>query len=138
MKEKKYVKSGFHSILNNGHLSDVEVANLSDFEPEESLNKTNDSETEKLYQINLDYLLREIGGEYVIIPVGEECTINNAVMTPNHSAVFIWKAFQEPSTEEDVVQKALQEYEASLEIIRNDVHRFVEDSLSRGILREVD
>ena len=38
---------------------------------------------EKKYHVNSDYLLREIAGEYAIIPVGTACQISNAVMVPN-------------------------------------------------------
>ena len=40
------------------------------------------------FRVNPDYVLRDICGEYAIIPVGEECLIANAVMTPNESAAF--------------------------------------------------
>ena len=35
---------------------------------------------EKKYRVSADYLLREIAGEYAIIPVGAACQISNAVM----------------------------------------------------------
>ena len=91
----------------------------------------------KKYQINPDYILRQIGGEYAIIPVGTECLISNAVMTPNESAVFLWKAFQQPSTEDDVVKKVMQEYDGVPEIIRRDVHCFLVQAYNCQILREV-
>ena len=34
---------------------------------------------EKKYRVSADYLLREIAGEYAIIPVGAACQISNAV-----------------------------------------------------------
>ena len=51
---------------------------------------------EKKYHVNSDYLLREIAGEYAIIPVGTACQISNAVMVPNDTAAFLWNAFQQP------------------------------------------
>lgn len=88
--------------------------------------------------INSGYLLREIAGEYVIIPVDEECMVSNAVMTPNETAVFIWKAFQQPSTIEEVVQQGIQEYDAPEDIIRKAVHQFVEDALLYKILERAN
>ena len=93
---------------------------------------------EQQYQINPNYLLREIGGEYVIVPVGEECVISNAVMNPNPTAVFLWKAFQQPSTVDQVVQKGLQEYEVDEDTLRNAVQRFVKETLRLRILEEMD
>lgn len=90
----------------------------------------------KYYRINPDYMLRELAGEYVIIPVGENCSITNAVMTPNQTAVFIWKFFEQPATEEAAVKKALEMYEGPEEAIRQGIHGFIEESLKYGILRE--
>ena len=53
---------------------------------------------EKKYRVSADYLLREIAGEYAIIPVGAACQISNAVMVPNDTAVFLWNAFLQPHT----------------------------------------
>ena len=95
------------------------------------------SKTRTLYQINPNFVLRQIGGEYAIIPVGDECLISNAVMIPNDSAVLLWNEFSSPRTEEEAVMRMLQDYEGSVEKIRDDVHRFVKESLSYRVMREV-
>lgn len=89
-----------------------------------------------LYRINPDYVLREICGEYAIIPVGEECLIANAVMTPNESAAFIWKAFAEPNTLENVVTLCLTEFDATEEELTLAVRSFVRDGLRYRLLLE--
>ena len=88
------------------------------------------------YKINPDYVLREICGEYAIIPVGEECLIANAVMTPNESAAFIWKAFAEPNTLENVVTLCLTEFDATEEELALAVRSFVRDGLRYRLLLE--
>ncbi len=91
---------------------------------------------EKKYCIKPGYILREIAGEYAIIPVDEECMISNAVMVPNDTAVFLWKAFQQPSTIEDVVRKGIREYDTTEVTIRNAVNRFIEEALRYKIIEE--
>lgn len=93
---------------------------------------------EKKYCIKPGYILREIAGEYVIVPVDEECMISNAVMSPNDSAVFFWKVFQTPHTKEDAVRKGLQEYDVEEETIRSAVYRFLKDTLKYNIIEEVE
>ena len=44
----------------------------------------------------------------------------------------------EPNTEEKVIAKVLEEYEAPEEKVEDDVHRFIQESLRRQILKEVD
>ena len=105
---------------------------------EEEGKKISDADREKRYQISEDFVLRQIGGEYAVIPIGEAPSISNAVMSPNDSAVFLWKQFMEPNTEEKVIAKVLEEYEAPEEKVEDDVHRFIQESLRRQILKEVD
>ena len=93
---------------------------------------------EKKYCIKPGYILREIAGECVIVPVDEECMISNAVMSPNDSAVFFWKVFQTPHTKEDAVRKGMQEYDVEEAIIRSAVNRFLKDTLKYKIIEEVD
>lgn len=93
---------------------------------------------EKRYQIKSSYILREIAGEYAIVPVDEESVISNAVMLPNETAVFLWKAFQEPCTMDEVVKKALCEYDAEEEIIQNAVARFMRETLTYKMMMEVE
>ena len=104
---------------------------------DEHLKNDNNTEENKRYRIRSGYILREIAGEYAIIPVDEESLITNAVMAPNDTAVFLWKAFLYPSTIEDVVKKGMQEYDATEETIRNATYRFVEETLRYRMLKEV-
>lgn len=88
------------------------------------------------YCIVSDYILREIAGEHVIVPTGEQAVINNAVMAPNHTALFLWKAFQDPHTIEEVVAEGLEHFEVDIETLRSAVKRFVSDGLKYRFMRE--
>lgn len=133
---KQYKKPEYHFVHNSGGLSGDEIAKLTDEELAEYLHKCNFTEEKKKYRIKSGYILREIAGEYAIVPIDEECLITNAVMVPNDSAVFLWNVFQQPTTIEDVVQKGIKEYEVTEDKIRNAVKRFVEDTLKYQILKE--
>lgn len=89
------------------------------------------------YCVSQGYVLREILGESVIVPVDKECLISNAVITPNDTAVFLWRAFQKPSTKEEVIQKCMEEYEAAEGNIRDSVERFVQSALEYRFLKRV-
>lgn len=101
-------------------------------------NKCNFAEKKMKYYINPGYVLREIAGEYAIVSVDEKNMITNALMVPNETAVFLWNAFQQPSTEENVVSHVIQEYDAPEEVIRGAVNRFVKELLKYEILKEVE
>ena len=92
----------------------------------------------KRYRIHPDFALREIAGEYAIVPLGEETVFSNTMMTPNKTAAFLWKSFSKPSTEEDVVSRALEQFNGDEMAIRRDVKRFISETLKNKVLLEVD
>ena len=63
---------------------------------------------------------------------------SNAVMAPNGTAVFLWEAFQQPSTIQDVVVEAMQKYDVTEEQIYKSISNFVKQSLEFKVLEEVE
>lgn len=134
---EKYVNTEYHFVRNSGGLSGKELAKLSDDELAEYLRQDSILQEKKKYRINQDFILREIAGEYTIIPTGGDNVFSNAVMAPNETAVFLWEAFQQPSTIQDVVVEAMQKYDATEEQIYNSISNFVKQSLEFKVLEEV-
>ena len=131
-------KPEFHIARGEDGLSTEEAARMPGGE-ETGLHKNNNvTDEKKKYRIKPGFILREIAGEYAIVPVDAECLFSNAVMAPNDSAVFLWKIFQEPCTIERAVEKTLQEYDVAEDIVQNAIYRFVNDTLKFRILEEAD
>mgnify|MGYP002799736185 FL=1 len=135
---EKYVNTEYHFVRNSGGLSGKELAKLSDDELAEYLRQDSILQEKKKYRINPDFILREIAGEYTIIPIGGNNVFSNAVMAPNETAVFLWEAFQQPSTIQDVVVEAMQKYDATEEQIYKSISNFVKQSLEFKVLEEVE
>ena len=137
---KEYKKPEFHFVRNPGGLSGDELAKLSDDELSRYLKDDRYQLEKKKYRIRPDFILREIAGEYAIVPVGTESgnPLENTVMAPNGSAVFIWKNFEQPSTLEDVVIRGMLEYDVAEERMRRSVENFVIDALNYKILEEAE
>ena len=134
----KFVKPEMHYIRCEGELTGEEMLQLSDEEPEEYLKRIGYEQAKKRYRIHPDFALREIAGEYAIVPLGETQFFTNAMMTPNKTAAFLWQAFSEPSTEEDVVMRALERFDGAEADIRRDVEMFMKETMKRQALVEVD
>ena len=134
---EKYVNTEYHFVRNSGGLSGKELAKLSDDELAEYLRQDSILQEKKKYRINPDFILREIAGEYTIIPTGGNNVFSNAVMAPNETAVFLWEAFQQLSTIQDVVVEAMQKYDATEEQIYNSISNFIKQSLEFKVLEEV-
>ncbi|MDY4583512.1 MAG: PqqD family protein, partial [Candidatus Faecousia sp.] len=117
---KEYKSPEYHFVRNPGGLSGSELAKLSDDELSRYLSGDSYQREKKKYRIKSGYILREIAGEYAIVPAGAESDspLENTVMAPNGSAVFIWKHFEEPSTLEDVVVQGMLEYDVTEDRMR--------------------
>ena len=86
-------------------------------------------------QISKDFILQKVGGSYVAVPVGETSKTFNGMVRLNETGVFLWKKLSEKdSTEEDLVNALLAEYDVAREIAAADVHRIVEQLRQSGIL----
>ncbi|MDD3185467.1 MAG: PqqD family protein [Anaerostipes sp.] len=90
----------------------------------------------KLYKTNEDFLLREIAGEYILVPVGNGAQQLNGMLTLNDTFRFVWEQFKEARTIEDVVKRTEQEYDAEKGRIEQDVCQFVRECLEYGFMKE--
>ncbi len=80
-------------------------------------------------KMNESFVLREIGGEVVIIPTDDTSLIGNGMLSPNETGAFIWKQFSEARTIPEVIQNCMKEYDGTEEEITQAVVSFVQQSL---------
>ncbi len=90
----------------------------------------------KKYRANPDFLLREVAGEAVLIPVGEAGVFENSVISLNDTCSFLWKLFQEPRTEEEVIAEAKKEYSDPDGEMEQGIKSFIEEYVKYGLLKE--
>lgn len=76
-------------------------------------------------KIEKEFILREIAGDYVIVPTGKTALEFNGLITVNELGAFIWKKLQQEVTEDELIQDILEEYEVDEETARNDVEEFL-------------
>lgn len=135
---KEYKRPEFHFVRNPGGLRGGELADLSDSELSRYLPKDYYLQEKKKYRIKPDFILREIAGEYAIVPIGSDNAFSNVMMAPNNTAVFLWKEFEQASTIQDVVIHAIEKYDAEEEKIRESIDKFVKESMKYQVLEEVE
>ncbi|MEE1196678.1 MAG: PqqD family protein [Lachnospiraceae bacterium] len=76
-------------------------------------------------KIEKEFILREIAGDYVIVPTGKTALEFNGLITVNELGAFIWKKLQQDVTEDELIQDILEEYEVDEETARHDVEEFL-------------
>ena len=62
-------------------------------------------------KVEKEFVLREIAGDYVIIPTGQTVLYFNGLITVNEIGAFLWNLLQDEVTVEDLVKAVLDEYD---------------------------
>ena len=83
-------------------------------------------------KIKKGFVLREVGGESVVVPVGEMSKVFHGMINLNETGAFLWKFFSEAHTIDEAVAALLKEYDVEESLARDEVEKFVETIKSRG------
>ena len=89
-------------------------------------------------KVEKEFVLREIAGDYIIIPTGETVLEFNGLITVNEVGVSLWKMLQQDITQEDLVKGILDEYDVEESIAREDIQEFLDILVKSGILTKDD
>lgn len=81
-----------------------------------------------------EVVLREIAGEYLLIPTGQTALKIHGMITLSESGLLLWKKLQKDCTEEELIETILSEYEVDRETARADVQAFLGQMNEVGIL----
>ena len=82
-------------------------------------------------KIQKEFVLREIAGDYVIIPTGKTALTFNGLITVNEVGAELWKMLQSDVTFEDLTQGLLDIYDVDEETVKEDIREFL-DTLEKG------
>ena len=89
-------------------------------------------------KVQKEFVLREIAGDYVIIPTGKTVLTFNGLITVNEVGADLWKMLQSDVTFEELLRGILEEYEVDEETAREDIREFLEKLQQGGILDKID
>ena len=85
-------------------------------------------------RVDKEFVLREIAGDYIIIPTGKTGVEFNGLITVNEVGVSIWNMLQKEVTFDDLVKGILDEYDVEEQVAREDIREFLDNLISGGIL----
>lgn len=85
-------------------------------------------------KVSGEMILREIAGEFILIPVGQTALKVHGMISLTESGMLLWKKLQDDCSEADLVDTILGEYEIDRETAIKDVQAFLEKLDDIGIL----
>lgn len=80
------------------------------------------------------FMLREVAGQWVVVPLGERVVEFNCIMTLSESGALLWKMLEKDVLEEELVQAVLQEYSIDEETANTDAQEFIASLREKGLI----
>ena len=85
-------------------------------------------------KIKKGFVLRVVGGESVVVPVGEMSKKFHGMINLNETGAFLWNFFTQDHTEEEGVDALCGEYEVAREQAAADVKKFADILINNGFV----
>ena len=87
-------------------------------------------------KIKNGFLLREIAGTNVVVPIGERVIEFKGMMTLNELGLFIWNELQNERTFDEVLSSIVDAYDVDSDIASADLNEFLTNVRKNGALDE--
>ena len=85
-------------------------------------------------EIKLDFVLREIAGDLLLVPAGQTALDLNGMIILNEVGGEVWKLLPEVADEEELISRLLEEYDVQEEVLLQDVDSFLAELRALNIL----
>lgn len=76
-------------------------------------------------KINGEFVLREIAGEFILVPIGSAAQELNGMISVNEIGVFIWRKLEAGCSYEQLLESIIDEYEVSYDTAKSDLDEFL-------------
>ena len=77
-----------------------------------------------MLKLDKEYVLRQIGDDYIIVPVGKTALSFNGMITVNETGAFLWEQLVEGTSKEELLRNLIETYEVTQEEAERDIDEF--------------
>ena len=85
-------------------------------------------------KIREGFLLRNVAGNNVVVPIGQATLDFNGTMSLNETGAFIFSKMLDGTTKEQLIEDLISEYEVERKIAQKDVDDFIKKVEGEGLL----
>lgn len=82
------------------------------------------------------FLLRQVAGKQVVVPLGKAAVDFPGMLTLNGSGVCLWELLEQEQTVDSLVQAFCGRYDVKEETAREDINAFLSKLRSVGAIEE--
>ena len=87
-----------------------------------------------MLKLDKEYVLRQIGDDYVIVPVGKAALDFNGMITVNETGAFLWEQLVKGTSKEGLLETLMETYEVTQEEAERDIDEFLDVLYTNNIL----
>jgi len=80
------------------------------------------------------FLLREIDGEFLLVPLGSGQKQFTSMITMNETGAFIWKCLEKNMSPDTIAEKLSQEYLVTVDKAKEDTLKLIDYLRTKHIL----
>lgn len=83
------------------------------------------------------FLLRDIAGSWVVVPVGQRVIEFNGLMNLSESGALLWKKLEEGiNNQQELTDLLVEQYEVDTDMADSDVIEFLDKISERGLIEQ--
>jgi hypothetical protein len=90
-----------------------------------------------VYVKNPDYVQRDVAGECILVPIRRNLTGSNSIYVLNETGAALWWRIDGTRSVQTISDEFVQEYDVTVEQLRQDFHTLLIDLLSIHAINEV-
>lgn len=87
-----------------------------------------------MLKLDKEYVLRQIGDDYIIVPVGEAVLNFNGMLTVNETGAFLWEELVKGTNKGELLRTLMDNYEVTQEEAEKDIDEFLDVLYKNNIL----
>ncbi len=85
-------------------------------------------------RVKSGFMLREIAGQAVVVPLGERVVEFNGIITLSESGALLWSKMETEVSEDELVGHIVNEYDIDPETARKDIEEFIDSMRLRNLI----
>ncbi len=82
------------------------------------------------------YMLRNISGQNIVVPVGTAALTFNGMISLNGSGAFLWSALTKETSREELIDRLLEEYDVEPRVASVGVDSFLKKMREAKLIDE--
>lgn len=81
-----------------------------------------------------DFMMENVGGEYLLVPLGAQVMDMNGIITLNDSGAYLWELLEEEHTADELAAALAERFNTTPEQALADVNTFLNQIGELGML----